>query len=196
VRYSSEHRQQTRARIVKEAAKEVRAKGPDGVAVAGVMARAGLTHGGFYAHFPSKDALVAEAVDAMFDDARGHSETLDQIEEPKAALRDYLRFYLSRAHRDGRDRGCPLPALSGDIARSPGVAGERFAQGIVALSGRLAGLLARVDVNEPEAEANALLAQLVGAVSLARAVSDSAQSDAILRDTRTSVHARFGLDAA
>jgi len=196
VRYSSEHRQQTRERIVQEAAKEVRAKGPDGVAVAGVMARAGLTHGGFYAHFPSKDALVAEAIGAMFADARGRSEALDTLDDPKQALREYLRFYLSRAHRDGTDRGCPLPALSGDIARSPGTARPRFAEGITALSARLAELLARIEVAQPEAEANALLAQLVGAVSLARAIADTEQSDAILRDTRDQIIARYGLDAA
>ena len=196
MRYSSEHRQQTRERIVQEAAREVRAKGPDGVAVAGVMARAGLTHGGFYAHFPSKDALVAEAIAAMFADARGRSEALDTRGDPKAALREYLRFYLSRAHRDGRDRGCPLPALSGDIARSPGAARPRFAEGIAALSARLADLFTRMGVEQPEAEANALLAQLVGAVSLARAIADTDQSDEILRDTRDQIIARYRLDAA
>jgi TetR/AcrR family transcriptional repressor of nem operon len=196
VRYSSEHRQQTRERIVQEAAREVRAKGPDGVAIAGVMARAGLTHGGFYAHFPSKDALVAEAVGAMFADARGRSDALDTLDDPKAALREYLQFYLSRAHRDGRDRGCPLPALSGDIARSPGAVRPRFAEGIGALSARLAELLTRIGAERPEAEANALLAQLVGAVSLARAIADTEQSDAILRDTRDQIIARYRLDAA
>src|SRR6478672_5346599 len=68
VRYSSDRKQETRARVLKEATKEIRTKGPHDFAVAGVMTRAGLTHGGFYAHFASKEALVAEAIGAMFDD--------------------------------------------------------------------------------------------------------------------------------
>ncbi|WP_230206745.1 TetR/AcrR family transcriptional regulator [Novosphingobium sp. Gsoil 351] len=179
---------------MREAANEIRAKGPDGVAVAGLMARAGLTHGGFYAHFASKDALVAEAVGTMFDDARRRSDMLDGGDDPRAALRDYLEFYLSTAHRDGRDRGCPLPALSGDIARTSGPARNRFAKGVVGLSSRLAGLLTSIGVDQPESEGNALLAQLVGAVSLARALGDRPESLAVLEDTKSRIIARFELD--
>ncbi len=196
MRYTTDHRQKTRERILRETAKEVRAKGPEGVAVAGLMARAGLTHGGFYAHFPSKDALIAEAVDTMFADVRGRAEALDTCDDPKEALRDYLTFYLSEAHRDGRSRGCPLPALASDMARAPGAAGQRFAEGISTLAGRLEGLLARIGIASPVAEANALLAQLVGAVALARAVTDPVQSGSILRDTRDCITARYGLEPA
>ena len=118
MRYSNDHKAGTRQRVLKEAAREIRAKGPDGVAVAGVMARAGLTHGGFYAHFESKDAMIADAIGTMFEDARARAGTLDQGGDPRAALRAYVDFYLSPAHRDNRDRGCPLPTLSGDLARS------------------------------------------------------------------------------
>src|SRR3954469_19426239 len=118
VRYSNEHKAETRRRVLKEAAQEIRAKGPDGVAVAGVMARAGLTHGGFYAHFESKEAMIADAIGTMFDDARGRSDAIEQTDDPRAALRAYVDFYLSPAHRDRRERGCPLPTLSGDLARS------------------------------------------------------------------------------
>ena len=196
MRYSAEHKQKTRERVLRETAREVRAKGPGGVAVAGLMARAGLTHGGFYAHFPSKDALVAEAVDVMFADARARAAALDSADDPRAALRDYVRFYLSPAHRDGRDRGCPLPALAGDIARSPGAAGARFADGISGLAARLADLLARAGVEQADAEGNALLAQLVGAVSLARALGKGAASDTMLRDTCERICARYGLSQA
>ena len=195
MRYASDHKAETRRRVLKEAAREIRAKGPDGVAVSGIMARAGLTHGGFYAHFASKDELVAEAVGAMFDDARARSAGIGQENDPRAALRAYVDFYLSRAHRDGRDRGCPLPTLSGDFARSDALARDRFGAGLKGLTERLARGLRGVGCATPEADAAAMLAQMVGAVALSRAVSDPAQSDAILADTHANLVARYGLAA-
>jgi len=196
VRYSSGHRAETRERVLKEAAKEIRAKGPDNVAVAGIMARAGLTHGGFYAHFPSKDALVGEAIGTMFADARARTERIDAAGDPKAVLRAYVDFYLSPAHRDSRDRGCPLPTLSGDFARSEPATRDRFGAGVVGIASRLAVPLATLGCTDAEAESHALLAQLVGGVALARAVGDPALSDALLADTHASIVARYGLEIA
>jgi TetR/AcrR family transcriptional repressor of nem operon len=196
VRYASDHKAETRERVLKAAAREIRAKGPDGVAVAGVMARAGLTHGGFYAHFASKDALVEAALDTMFTSAGWRADRLADEEDPRMVLADYLAFYLSTGHRDTRERGCPLPSLSGDFARTESVGRTRFGKGMAGLSGRLATVLARLDVTDPRAEANALLAQLVGAVALARATDDAAQSDAILADTRATLARRYDLKLA
>lgn len=194
MRYSRDHKAETRERVLKEAAKEIRVKGPDNVAVSGIMARAGLTHGGFYAHFPSKDALVKEAIGTMFADARRRSETIDPNGAPRSVLRAYVDFYLSPAHRDGRDRGCPLPTLSGDFARSQPATRERFGTGVEGIASRLAVPLAKL--GHGEAEAHALLAQLVGAVALARAVGDPSLSDAMLADTHASIVARYGLEVA
>ena len=196
MRYSETHKAETRDRVLKEAAKEIRAKGPDNVAVSGVMARAGLTHGGFYAHFPSKDALVKEAIGAMFADARKRTERIDAAGEPRAVLRAYVDFYLSPAHRDSRDRGCPLPTLSGDFARSLPATRERFGAGVEGIVSRLAGPLATLGYPDPQAESHALLAQLVGGVALARAVGDPGLSDAMLSDTHASIVARYGLEIA
>lgn len=196
MRYSSGHKAETRERVLKEAAKEIRAKGPDNVAVSGIMARAGLTHGGFYAHFPSKDALVKEAIGTMFADARARSDKIDADGDPRDVLRAYVDFYLSAAHRDRRDRGCPLPTLSGDFARSQPETRERFGAGVVGIATRLAAPLAKLGYADPDAEAHALLAQLVGGVALARAVGDAALSDALLADTHASVVARYGLETA
>lgn len=193
MRYSSGHKAETRERVLKEAAKEIRAKGPDNVGVAGVMARAGLTHGGFYAHFPSKDALVKEAVGTMFADARARTEGIDASGDPRAVLRAYVDFYLSAKHRDGRDRGCPLPTLSGDFARSQPATRERFGAGVEGIAGRLGLLLGQLGQADPLAEAYALLAQLVGGVALSRAVGDPALSDALLAATHGSIVARYGL---
>ena len=156
MRYSNEHKAETRRRVLKEAAQEIRAKGPDGVAVAGVMARAGLTHGGFYAHFESKEAMIADAIGTMFDDA--------------------------------------LPTLSGDLARSGQQQRERFGKGVEALTVRLAKALGGIGIADPHAEGSAMLAQMVGAVALSRAVADQAQSDAILADAHALLVARYGLE--
>ncbi|MDH7974263.1 TetR/AcrR family transcriptional regulator [Sphingomonas sp. AR_OL41] len=196
MRYTNDHKAETRARVLKEAAREIRAKGPDGVGVAGVMARAGLTHGGFYAHFPSKDALVVEAIGEMFDSARRRAAPLAASDDPRGALRAYVDFYLSAAHRDARERGCPLPALSGDFARAEAPMRERFGLGIASLNGRIATVLDAIGVAEPESEATALMAQLVGAVALARSVGAGAQSDAILARTRAAIVAHYGLEDA
>jgi TetR/AcrR family transcriptional repressor of nem operon len=193
VRYSNEHKAETKARVLKEAAREIRAKGPDGVGVAGVMARAGLTHGGFYAHFASKDALVAEAIGTMFEGARRRVVQLDG-DDPQAALRAYVDFYLSPEHRDSREHGCPIPALSGDFARAELPVQERFGAGVAGLTGRLSAVLGRIGLPDPEGEATALMAQLVGAVALARGVGEGAQSDAILRRTHDAIIARYGLE--
>jgi TetR/AcrR family transcriptional repressor of nem operon len=196
VRYSSGHRAETREKVLKEAAKEIRARGPDNVAVAGIMARAGLTHGGFYAHFKSKDALIGEAIGTMFADARKRSEKIDPAGDPRAVLRAYVDFYLSPAHRDSRDRGCPLPTLSGDFARSEPATRTRFEAGVVGIASRLALPLDKLGFADADAEARSLLAQLVGAVALARAVGDPALSDAMLADTHAAIVARYGLETA
>lgn len=194
MRYSKEHKAETRTRVLAAAARAIRAKGPDGVAVAGIMAEVGLTHGGFYAHFPSKDALVEAALETMFEGARERSEPILGDGDPRVALRTYLDFYLSARHRDARDRGCPLPALSGDFARDGGAGRERFGAGVAGLTGRLTKVLARMDIADPEVAAAAMLAELVGAVALARAVADRAQSDTILSRVRTSLIQRYGLE--
>jgi TetR/AcrR family transcriptional repressor of nem operon len=194
MRYSAEHKKQTRERVLKEAAREIRAKGPGGVGVSAIMARAGLTHGGFYAHCPSKDALVEAALDTMFADARGKLAMTAHGVAPRHALRDYVAFYLSPSHRDARDHGCPLPSLSGDLARSEAAARDHFGQGLEELLGSLTALLAGCGSDQPGADATSLLSEMVGAVALARAVGSPEQSDLLLANARGSILARFNLE--
>jgi TetR/AcrR family transcriptional repressor of nem operon len=194
MRYDSDHKSETRRRVLKEAAREIRAKGPGGVAVAGIMARAGLTHGGFYAHFESKEALIAAAIETMFESARNRFDATAAHDDPRAALRSYVDFYLSPTHRDARESGCPLPSLSGDLARLDPEARVRFGQGVAGLTGRLADALGRHGIADPGKAGASMLHEMVGAVALARAVADPAQSDAILAEARASVVERFSLE--
>ncbi len=198
MRYGSEHKAETRARVVKSAAREIRMKGPDKVAVADVMASAGLTHGGFYAHFVSKEALVAEAIDGMFADGLRRNPSLAEAAasegaDCRSAFRAYLESYLSPQHRDRPERGCPLPSLAADMARNSGEARDRFALGLGRMTARVEAALAPMGVEDAGCEARAIVAQMVGAVGLARAVGKGEQSDAILRDTLASLTSRLGL---
>src|SRR5215471_13000118 len=127
MRYDTEHKQRTYERVVKAAAKTIRTKGPDRVAVAEVMSEVGLTHGGFYAHFASKDDLVAAAIGQMFEESRARLLLETENRGPREALSSYVDFYLSAGHRDARASGCPIAALVSDLPRMGAKAREQFA---------------------------------------------------------------------
>jgi len=193
VRYDSEHKERTRARVLKEAAKAIRAEGPHRVGVAAMMAKAGLTHGGFYAHFASKDDLVVAAMSRMFDEASAKFDRLTAGKPPAAALRAYIDFYLSRQHRDARDTGCPLPSLSADLPRLGVAARRQFAACLAGLTARVEGLLSALGWPDAEMLASSALAEMAGALSMARGVADPKQSDVILKASRNALKLRFGL---
>lgn len=193
MRYPPEHKQKTRARVLAAAAKAIRAEGPHRVGVAGVMSAAKLTHGGFYAHFASKDALIAAAIEEMFEHARVRWERETQDRSPADGLSSYIDFYLSAAHRDARGTGCPMPALAADLPRLTGASRAAFAAGTRALIERLSGHLAALGHADAELLASSILSELVGALSLARGEPDRARSDALLAASRRMVRRRVGL---
>jgi TetR/AcrR family transcriptional repressor of nem operon len=157
------------------------------------MARVGLTHGGFYAHFPSRDALLAAAIRKAFEDVAYRLTGDDASAVPAARLKSYIEHYLSRSHRDAPATGCPLPILSSDLPRLKGEARAAFGEGVERMTGRLAEVLAAIGHDAPDIAAASILAEMVGALSLARAVEDPVQSDAILTASRRSVKARAGV---
>jgi TetR/AcrR family transcriptional repressor of nem operon len=191
MRYDSDHKARTRERILDEAASAIRAAGPQGVSVGGLMKKAGLTHGGFYAHFGSKDDLVAEAIGHMFGGPYSNFADLTVGKPPAEALSAYVDFYLSARHRDARDRGCPLPALSGDLARMPGSARAAFGEGAARLRAAIAGLLKDMGRDDADALAASAIAEMVGAVALARATDDVSESDEILAASRASLRRKL-----
>lgn len=200
MRYDADRKAETRSRVLAEAARAIREVGPDGISVAEVMSAVGLTHGGFYAHFASKDALVAAALDRMFDDMRARFARSTDGHGAAEGLARYIEFYLSPRHRDARGTGCPLPALSADLPRLGPEARARYGAGVAALTERLAGHIARLGQTPagPLAAplAASVVAELVGALALARAVADPAQSDAILAASRTTLKLRLGLETS
>jgi TetR/AcrR family transcriptional repressor of nem operon len=196
MRYDTEHKQKTRELVLQAAARAIRSDGPDRVGVAGVMAEAGLTHGGFYAHFKSKDELVAAAIGQMFEQARARLERETADRDPAEGLAAYVDFYLSKKHRDARGFGCPMAALASDVPRLSGPAREQFALGVQQSTAGLAGQLALLGHAEPEAGARSMIAELIGALSLARIEPDAKRSDAILAASRAQLKQRFGMKAS
>ena len=194
MRYDTEHRQRTHEKVVREAASAIRLHGPDKIGVATLMSNAGLTHGGFYAHFKSKDALIAEAITQMFDERCEAFQKIMTGVEPAKGLSKYIDLYLSTLHLNHRDRGCPVAALAGDLARMPAGARERFEAGLQRTTDLIAHVLKTLDKPQPEELAAAVLSEMVGAVMIARAVSTRALSKRTLETARASIKSRIGLD--
>jgi TetR/AcrR family transcriptional repressor of nem operon len=193
MRYSDTHKEETRARILSVASRQVRARGPDGVSVADVMAEAGLTHGGFYAHFKSKDALIGAAIEAAFENRRAYFRNQPEAADDAVFLERFVDSYISEIHRDRPERGCPVATLSSDIPRQGEAARAAFDAGV---KGLIQTIASRLTVGEPEdrdALAGSLVTEMAGAVALARAVSDPELSDRLLEQSRRSVKARMGL---
>ncbi len=187
------HKERTHARILEEAASAMRLHGADGISVAGLMKRAGLTHGGFYAHFASRDALVLDAVDRMLLDSRSLVEASLGGRDAADGLAALIDAYLSERVRNAPERGCPLPGLTGEAPRMPAAARARFNEGVEHFQRTLATAFVALAKPEPDVLARSVLAEMVGAMSLARAASDEAASNEILRSSRQLLKERLGL---
>lgn len=196
MRYDAEHKQKTHDKVVRVAARAIRAEGPDRVGVAGVMAQAGLTHGGFYAHFSSKDELVTAAIGEMLAQGRARQRHEMDGRGPAEGLAAYIDFYLSPAHRDDRSKGCPMAALASDLPRLSEDTRRLFADGTRHLADTLAGKLRALGHDDAAAEAHSAVAELIGALLLARIEPDATRSDVILAGSRRLLKRRLGLEAA
>ena len=190
------YKERTRARILDEAARALREAGTEGVGVAALMKRAGLTHGAFYAHFASRDDLVLHAVERMFEDSRRMLARHLTHEDAAEGLRGLIDHYLSDALRRAPDRGCPLPGLSGEARRLPPAARERFTRGVDAFREALRRSLHALGVEDPDATASSVLAEMVGAMALARAAESDEHGARVLQASRTQLRRRLRLQAS
>jgi len=181
MRVSREQAAQNRARIVEVAAKLFREKGYDGIGVADLMKGAGLTHGGFYGHFASKEDLLAEACAKALEGSVDRWQRIaDEHPEREAALGRIAKSYLSEDHRDHPGLGCSVTALGADIARLGPAARDAMTGGVKGQVAILQTLMPGEDEAERRRQALAGYAAMVGAMVLARAVSDEALSEEVL----------------
>ncbi|MFA5950940.1 MAG: TetR/AcrR family transcriptional regulator [Hyphomicrobium sp.] len=172
-----------REEIVAATSRMLRQRGITGVSVADLMQAAGLTHGGFYRHFASKEALVAEAATATFNSILTMLETWTAKKGGKAALADYVAEYLSNKHLEAPEMGCPVAAYGGDVARESELIRAAFRDGIDRLLDWIAGNLSG-GLQARRARASELLSMMVGAIVTARSTGDAQRSRELLSIAR------------
>lgn len=182
MRVSREKCAETRARILDTAARLFREKGFDGIGLADIMKSAGLTHGGFYKHFDSKDELEACATTEALDRATLNWRRITAEGRPQPLV-DFIGTYLSDSHRDNLGGGCVLAALGADVARQSGRVRSAFAEGLDDIVDAIAVVAPGTDPDERRQSAITVVAELVGGLILARAVGDPAFSNEILAAT-------------
>jgi len=184
VRVTREQAAANREKILEVAGALFRERGFDGIGVADIMKRAGLTHGGFYGHFASKDDLAAE-ITARVLGRSGWMERLTGTQKP--SFSDLVRQYLSPRHRDDPGRGCLFAALGSDVVRQPRSVRRAFTEGLRLRVDALARLAPGRSAAARRQKSLATMAGLVGALILSRAVDDPKFSDDILEAAATSI---------
>jgi TetR/AcrR family transcriptional repressor of nem operon len=181
--HSRDDKQASHERIVDVAARRIRESGTEAPGVAEIMREAGLTHGGFYKHFASRDELVAQAARRAFADGAGFAERATAgAEDPFAA---FVEAYLSDAHRDDPGTGCGCVALGGDTAHGTEPLRAAYADQVRVFVDRLAQLRETGDDAADRRRATTAMSAMIGAMLTARAVGDPQLSEQILRDVRT-----------
>jgi len=195
-RTPNSRKEETHERIVAVAARAIRERGYAGVGVADVMKEAGLTHGGFYAHFDSRDALLVEALERA---GRDSAEAVALAAQRRArrgvsAFRSLVETYLADSHLASLECGCPVAALGSDMPRQSEIVREASAHRVRRL---IAGVRSALP-DAPRAAAAAVAGTLVGALQLARALGDGDgdEARAVLADARKSLLAQYDTPAA
>ena len=176
-RYSPEHKEATRRRMIETAGRRFKSDGIDGSGIATLVADAGLTNGAFYGHFSSKDDLVASVVAQQLDD---QVAVVNSLPAGLDSVEAFLREYLSPAHRDDLAGGCPSAALLDEIGRCDVAVREAYTDGASSMIKAIARHLDDGDPQRTNERAIGLFSLLVGSLQAARAVTDPDLSDRIL----------------
>jgi TetR/AcrR family transcriptional regulator, transcriptional repressor for nem operon len=190
MRYVEDHRRQTHSRIVENASYGLRQKGAEGLSVVDLMKLAGLTHGGFYNHFDSRAALVGEAIAFAMDQMTERWKKLANGKADGERLEALIADYLSPRHRDDPKRGCALPALAADVARSGPSERRAFASKLEKMIDVFVELLPDEAPEQARQIATGAIATMVGSIVLSRAVGVGKLSDSILAAGRMTAGGR------
>jgi TetR/AcrR family transcriptional regulator, transcriptional repressor for nem operon len=177
MRYSQDQKQATRRRILEAAGRRFKQDGIDGSGVATLMSDAGLTNGAFYAHFKSKEDLVANV---LADQLRAQRQSFDARPSDRAGLEAFVRSYLSPQHRDEIADGCPSAALLDEIARRPSETRDVFTGEVMGEMDDIASRLDPTDAEGARADALTVFGLMVGTLQLARTLTDRELSDQLL----------------
>lgn len=184
MRYEPDHKAMIHRRIVRNASRQLRAKGLNGPAVTTLMKAAGLTHGGFYRHFGSRDDLVVEAVEESLQELRDRLIAAAKQAEPGEGWKAMVRSYLSLERCDRPDEGCPIAALAPDMARTPPGLKQRIAAAILKLRQEVLPFMPGRSAAETAANFLAMFSSMVGTIAIARTMPDPAVRQRILNTVR------------
>jgi len=184
MRKSRQEAAETRQRIVEAASSRFRENGIDGTAVADLMSQAGLTHGGFYKHFTSKEHVVLESLQLAAGSLRESMEASLSRSTDVRGLNVAINDYLSLEHRDDPGSGCPFVALASELARSSDEVRDAATEGIVNLINLIASRLTELPPAAARKKALVMLSTMMGALTMARMVNDEQLSSSILREAK------------
>jgi TetR/AcrR family transcriptional repressor of nem operon len=190
MRYSKEHKHETHARIVRKASVRLREKGAHGIGVADLMKEAGLTHGGFYAHFDSREALVIEAFNYAMDRSTDRWRKMAEQTPPEKRFAAIVESYLTTIHRDDPGHGCTVPTLGPEIAREGPKARRAFAAKLDEMIEMMADQVPELPRKAARAQAIAALSTMAGALVLSRIAGSGEFSEEILGAGREAVLGR------
>ncbi len=190
MRHGSEQREKTHNSLVEAASALVRRDGPDKISVSELMKSVGLTHGGFYYHFSSREDMIARAIERAFASTQERLEGICLNRGPADALREYVERYLSPDHRDHRSTGCPIATLTAHVALLSDDSRQAFEHGAARLTSLLARMLEQVGHADAGALAISVMSEMSGGLAIARVIIDRDRSDEVLRICRMNVLAR------
>lgn len=191
MRYEPEHKKQTRDRIVRNAARKLRTEGLSGPGVASVMKASGLTVGGFYKHFRSKDELLAEAIAQGFSELSEKAFSPLQDVPPQDRWKEVVRWYLSPEHCNHPGAGCPVVTLAPEIARSKLSVRKRTAELMKELAEGWVKFMPGVTAKERERNFFVIFSAMAGAVAIARLFPEPADRERVLANVRDYLLASF-----
>jgi TetR/AcrR family transcriptional repressor of nem operon len=184
VRYDADHKDRTHRKIVQNASRQLRAKGLNAPAVATLMKGAGLTHGGFYRHFKSRDDLVVEAIDESLQQLRDRLIAAAKQVNPDEGWKAMVETYLALDSCDRAEDGCPIAALAPDMARTRPPVKQRISSAILKFREKLLPFMPGADPQEKGANFLAIFSSMVGAIAIARTMPDPAVRQRILNTIR------------
>lgn len=184
MRYQPEHKAETHQKIVKDGSRRVRAEGMTGAAVSAVMRDAGLTHGGFYKHFESKNALLMESLSAAFQEIADRLAATAKQSKPDAAWKAIVKTYLSLEYCDHIEHGCPLPALAPELARADKAMKPLIFEELKKYKERMVPFMPGRRTADKESAFFAIFSTMVGTIEIARLLPEPAMREKVLANAR------------
>jgi TetR/AcrR family transcriptional regulator, transcriptional repressor for nem operon len=184
MRYRPEHKGEIHQKIVKDASRRVRSEGIAGAAVSAVMRDAGLTHGGFYKHFGSKDELLMESLSAAFEEVATRLVQAAEQSPPETAWKAIVKTYLSLEYCDHVEYGCPLPALAPELARADKAMKPQIFEELKKYRSRMLPFMPGQRTADKERAFFAIFSTMAGAIEIARMLPEPAMRERVLESAR------------